>query len=196
MNRRDDIIQTALRLFSRQGYHATSIRQIAADVGCRESAIYVHFADGKRELLQTILAHHMPDFDELLSACASESGSDNAPDRLGWRLVMLAQTHLQDWQWLAGEFTSLKPGERAIVRAKLVELHQGITDCLRVTGAVSETATPAIAWTLMALLSGYAQLHRVGEPDFTTSFSPDHFVHMLNVLLAETPRPIEQANAQ
>jgi AcrR family transcriptional regulator len=196
MNRRDDIIQTALQLFIRQGYHATSIREIAAGVGCRESASYVHFENGKRELLQTILAQHMPDFDEILSRCAPGSAPENAFDCLGQRMVALAQTHLQEWQWVAGEFPTLKAGERAIVRAKLVELHQGMTGYLRVHSAVSDAAAQAIAWTLMALLSGYAQLHRIGEPDFDTGFSPDHFANMFKVLLAGTVRPIEQANVQ
>lgn len=196
MNRRDDIIRTAIQLFTKQGYHATSIRQIAADVGCRESAIYVHFENGKRELLQTILAQHMPNFNEILSSCASESASENVSDCLGHCMVVLAQTHLQEWQWVAGEFPTLTADERAIVRAKLVELHQGVADCLQVHSAVSEAETQTIAWTLMALLSGYAQLHRVGESDIDIGFSPDHFANMLKVLLAETTRPIEQANVQ
>ncbi|WP_119071958.1 TetR/AcrR family transcriptional regulator [Aggregatilinea lenta] len=195
MNRRDDIIQTARQLFTRQGYHATSIRQIAAGVGCRESAIYVHFENGKRELLQTILTHHMPDFDEILRGCAPESASENAFDRLGQRMAALAQTHLQEWQWVVGEFPTLKADERAIVRAKLVELHQGLADCLQ-AHRVSEAAARSIAWSLVVMLSGYAQLHRVGEPDFDIGFSPDHFANMLKVLLAETLRPEEQANVQ
>jgi hypothetical protein len=36
------------------------------------------------------------------------------------------------------------------------------------------------------MLSGYAQLHRVGEPDFDTGFSPDHFANMLKVLSRNT----------
>ena len=195
MNRRDDIIRTAIQLFAKQGYHATSIRQIAADVGCRESAIYVHFGNGKRELLQTILAQHMPDFNEILSGCAPEFASENVFDCLGHCMVVLTQTHLQEWQWVAGEFPSLKPGERAIVRARLVELHQGLVGCLQ-AHAATEAAARSIAWVLVALLSGYAQLHRVGEPDFKMDFSPDHFANMLKVLLAETTRPIGQANVQ
>lgn len=184
-----------MQLFTRQGYHATSIRQIAAGVGCRESAIYVHFPDGKRELLQTVLKHHMPDFADFLSGCAPESLSENALDRLGRRLAALAQTHLQDWQWLAGEFAGLKPGERAIVRAKLVELHQALVGCLQAHTGPEADVRPR-AWTLMALMSGYAQLHRASDPDLDIGWSADHFAHMLRVLLAETTRPIEQANVQ
>ena len=190
MNRRDDMVEIALQLFTQQGYHATSIRQIAAGVGCRESAIYVHFENGKRELLQTILAYHMPDFEDLLSECIRESAPENVLDRLGQHLALLAETHLQDWQWIAGEFPSLESGERAIVRTKLVELHQALVGCLQAHVA-TEAAARSIAWVLVALLSGYAQLHRVAEPDFDIDFTPDHFANMLKVLLAETTQPIE-----
>ena len=195
MNRRDDIIEIALQLFTKQGYHATSIRQIAAGVGCRESAIYVHFENGKRELLQTILAHHMPDFEQALDGCTHESSTENTIDSLGQRLASLAQTHLQDWQWIIGEFPSFRPVEQTMIRAKLVELHQGLVGCLKAYTA-TEAAARSIAWVLVAVLSGYAQLHRVYEPHFDINFTPDHFANILKVLLAETTRPIEQANVQ
>ena len=189
MNRRDDMIEAALELFITQGYHATSIRQIAASVGCRESAIYVHFKKGKRELLQTILADYMPDFEGLLSDCIPDSASECALDRLGHRMATLAQTRLQEWQWVVGEFPSLKADERAIVRAKFVEFHQGLVGCLQ-PHVATEAAARSVAWALVALVSGYAQLHRVYGLDFDIDFTPDHFATLLKVLLAETTWPI------
>jgi AcrR family transcriptional regulator len=195
MNRRDDIIKTAIQLFTQQGYHTTSIRQIAVGVGCRESSIYVHFKKGKRELLQTILKHHMPDFGELLSECVAETASENDFDQLGQILASLAETHLQDWQWIAGEFPILEASERAIVHAKLVDLHQVLVDCLEAHSSTG-AETQSLAWMLIVMLSGYAQLHRIFKPDFTIDLSRNHFVKVFKVLLAGTPCLSEQANAQ
>ena len=50
---RESILLAALRLFSRKGYEGTSMRDIAAEVGITQGAIYKHFA-GKDALLEAI----------------------------------------------------------------------------------------------------------------------------------------------
>lgn len=53
---RDAILAAALALFSQKGFEASSMREIAADVGVTQGAIYKHFA-GKEGLLEAICAH-------------------------------------------------------------------------------------------------------------------------------------------
>lgn len=50
---RESILMAALRLFSRNGYEGTSMRDIAGEVGITQGAIYKHFA-GKDALLEAI----------------------------------------------------------------------------------------------------------------------------------------------
>lgn len=52
-NRRQQLLDAAARLFRTHGYHATSMRDIAAAVGMLPGSIYYHFAS-KDELLVTI----------------------------------------------------------------------------------------------------------------------------------------------
>ena len=52
---RDKIFNEATKLFSRQGYHAVSIRNIATEVGIKQSSIYNHFGS-KEAILDEILA--------------------------------------------------------------------------------------------------------------------------------------------
>src|SRR3954466_14927707 len=47
---RERLLQAALRRFSERGFAATTVKQIAADVGLKAPAIYNHFAS-KEELL-------------------------------------------------------------------------------------------------------------------------------------------------
>ena len=51
---RETILQVARRLFVRQGYTATSIRQIAEEVGIGKATIYHHFPD-KRAIIMALL---------------------------------------------------------------------------------------------------------------------------------------------
>jgi TetR/AcrR family transcriptional regulator len=60
VNRRDEIIQAALRVFSQHGFHQTSIKQIAKEAGLKSpSLIYWYFKD-KDEVLSAVMAHLMP----------------------------------------------------------------------------------------------------------------------------------------
>lgn len=54
---REKILAVSLRLFAENGYNATSVRQIAQEVGVRESSLYNHFRS-KDEILQTVLSNH------------------------------------------------------------------------------------------------------------------------------------------
>ncbi|MGK9369088.1 TetR/AcrR family transcriptional regulator [Melioribacter sp. Ez-97] len=62
MKTREKIVSSALNLFAERGYAATSIRQIAAEAGIRESSIYNHFRS-KEE----ILIHLIKDYSRLNS---------------------------------------------------------------------------------------------------------------------------------
>jgi AcrR family transcriptional regulator len=75
------ILDTALQLFSHQGYRATSIRDIATKANVSTGSVYHHFKD-KEELFDTLLGHFRdyassPDFPLFK---AFESGA--FPDRL------------------------------------------------------------------------------------------------------------------
>jgi AcrR family transcriptional regulator len=52
---RDRILEAAIDLFSKKGYDAVSMQDIADAVGIRKSSIYSHFK-GKDEILQSILS--------------------------------------------------------------------------------------------------------------------------------------------
>lgn len=57
LSTREKILAAALDLFAQQGFSATSIRQIAQQVGVRESSIYNHFRS-KDEILRTVLSSY------------------------------------------------------------------------------------------------------------------------------------------
>ena len=54
MNKFDEILTAAMRLFSEKGYHATSMRTIAKEAGIVQSSIYNHFPS-KEAILKEIM---------------------------------------------------------------------------------------------------------------------------------------------
>lgn len=63
---RQELLDAALRLFAWQGYAATTVRQIADEVGIRDSAIYAHF-ESKSELPDALVQEAGP-------SCVDELG--------------------------------------------------------------------------------------------------------------------------
>jgi AcrR family transcriptional regulator len=77
---RADIVEAATRVFSRRGYHAASMTEIANEVGVRKASLY-HHVRKKEDLLFAI---HDKMIDELIAeTMAISSSSESAPEKLG-----------------------------------------------------------------------------------------------------------------
>src|ERR1017187_9787067 len=64
---RTRILETALELFSAQGFDGTTLQQIADRLGFTKAALYYHFRS-KDDLLQAILTPALAGMNELLDA--------------------------------------------------------------------------------------------------------------------------------
>ena len=71
---RQEILQSAYRLFLEHGFHGTSMRQIAQGAGIAVGGIYNHFAN-KDEIFLAVLFHRHPIYD-ILPALNAAEGQD------------------------------------------------------------------------------------------------------------------------
>lgn len=62
-NTKQEILDTALDLFSTQGFEATSISQLADAVGIRKASMYSHFAS-KQEILDALMKQVLEEYEE------------------------------------------------------------------------------------------------------------------------------------
>ncbi|ALW88081.1 TetR family transcriptional regulator [Deinococcus arenae] len=69
--RREQILDSASRLFSERGYHATSMRDLAGELGMQGGSLYAHIAS-KEELLIEIVNQASRQFDEALFTLRGE----------------------------------------------------------------------------------------------------------------------------
>lgn len=60
---KQEILETALELFSVKGYEATSISQIADAVGIRKASLYSHFGS-KQEILDALVQEILEEYDK------------------------------------------------------------------------------------------------------------------------------------
>ena len=84
---RMQIIQSATRLFIRQGYHGTSMRQVAEEAGTALGGIYNHFS-GKEELFVAILMDRHPVREIIPALNASQGDTVEALVRDAARLMV------------------------------------------------------------------------------------------------------------
>jgi len=64
-NTKDRIMEVSIDLFSRQGFHAVSIRDITGQVGIKESTLYYHFKN-KEQIINAIFAEYREAYQRML----------------------------------------------------------------------------------------------------------------------------------
>jgi TetR/AcrR family transcriptional regulator, cholesterol catabolism regulator len=86
-NRKSDILRAAGKLFVNQGYHATSLSQVAAAVGMLKGSLYYHI-ESKEELLSEILL-------DWIDAAEANLASLRAADKRRQRLETILRAHVE-----------------------------------------------------------------------------------------------------
>ena len=131
-NRREAIISAAADLFQKQGYTATTIRQIAEVVGVTEAALYYHFKEGKRELLGAVLESHMPNLVEALSGSEKTTNLHEMLTHFGRKLGSKAnRDQMGRFRWLAAEYSNLSEEERSLAHERMIFAQQKICQSIQ-----------------------------------------------------------------
>lgn len=103
-----EIMLTALKLFAKKGYEATSIADIAEKLGVSKGAMYKHF-DGKRQLFDSILAE-MEREDAARSESKNLPSKTKAEDEASYKNAVLSDVFdFAKWQfeyWTEDEFAA------------------------------------------------------------------------------------------
>ena len=157
----------ALRLFTEQGYEATSLRQIAAELGINKASLYYYF-DGKEAIVRSLLEQRGDEAEALLAWVREQPPS---PDLLGAAVLRwvdsFTQEKLQGIRFLAAnplllESLTQSPQEPR-VGAALAQLADELT-------ALTPVRTPEAAVLLrMALLSINAAVQAAATADVPDS---------------------------
>ncbi|MEV7608577.1 TetR family transcriptional regulator [Microbacterium sp. NPDC089320] len=161
------ILAASLERFTVQGYHATSVREIAAAVGVTVPAIYYHF-ENKQALLVALLQRALDALTSKIDGALAEADDDPAS-----RLSALVQgitvymAHHSDVAFLDGERRALTPENlawyikaRDAIQAPLAQsVREGI-DAGRFRTAEPQECVRAI----LAMCQGIAGWYRADGP--------------------------------
>jgi AcrR family transcriptional regulator len=110
LSRREQIVEGAAALFSKRGYHATTVRDIAEAAGLLSGSLYTHIRS-KEDLLHDIVMQAAGRFLEDLEAVVRGGGNPRQKLRAAMRAhirvvaadVQAARVFHHEWRALTGE---------------------------------------------------------------------------------------------
>ena len=136
---RTDILEAAHRLFLENGFHGTSMRQIAQEAGIALGAAYNHFPSKEDIFLEVLMAHHP--INDLLPALEAAQGEtieefirdaayrmvENFGERMDFLNMMFIELVEFKGQHLTGLFQSIFPRILGFTQ-RFLQNHQGLRD--------------------------------------------------------------------
>ena len=152
------IRRAALKLITRHGYEAMSLRALAADVGIQAASLYNHIAT-KQDLLYQIIAEHLDALMHSADAAVTVAGADPVArlrafigHHLLYHLDKRQEVFIANFELRALEPPNLAKAvaQRRAYEERLIRLiEDGIAQ-----GALKPTDTRIAAYAMLAMLTG------------------------------------------
>ncbi len=163
---RDDVIAAAGRLFAKQGYHATSMRDLGSELGILGGSVYAHVSS-KEELLVEVVQRAGQLFGE--SAEQAMSSSEHPEEQLRALIrghIGVVLDHRDEAQTFLNEATALGESNRqAIVKER--DTYEARFRSVITNGIADRTFRPDLDANLAAtfVLSVLNAIERWYQPD-------------------------------
>lgn len=182
--RRTEILHSALRAFRARGYHATTLEDIAAQLGMRSAALYHYFPD-KEAILYACHREGLAEVERVLADARARHAT--ARERLAQaiREHVRVMTDTLEGSALALEMSALSPRHRAEVIAQRDRYERGLRDIVAegVGSAEFRALDPKLAvFAILGAINWIARWYRpdggMQAPELGTQFA-DHLIHGL-----------------
>lgn len=182
--RRTEILHSALRAFRARGYHATTLEDIAAQLGMRSAALYHYFPD-KEAILYACHREGLAEVERVLADARARHAT--ARERLAHaiREHVRVMTDTLEGSALALEMSALSPRHRAEVIAQRDRYERGLRDIVAegVGSAEFRALDPKLAvFAILGAINWVARWYRpdggMQAPELGTQFA-DHLIHGL-----------------
>lgn len=178
--KREEILQVALEIIARRGYHAATVRQLADAVGLSKTGLLHHFGS-KEELFAEIIRRR--------DTLATEVIDQDRPDQLVDAVVAAIRRNLdppgliQLYVRFSAEATDDDHPAHELFGDRYRRLHEFGTDAmrsLRDDGRIPATADPATFADLMSALIDGLQLRSLFSPELDVAGHLEHFFAVLD----------------
>ncbi|MEU4401432.1 TetR/AcrR family transcriptional regulator [Micromonospora orduensis] len=174
--REQQMLDAAVKVFSRRGFHAASMDEIAEDAGISKPMVYAYL--GTKEELFVACLHR--EGTRMMQAIAGAAAPDLPADERLWRGLRaffgFVGAHRDGWAVLYRQARGEQPfaGELAAMRARLVEVVAGMLDhALRAEGReITAIDLEVVAYALVGATESLADWladHPDADPEKTAT---------------------------
>jgi len=154
--RREQILDVALEVFARQGFHGASMNDVADAVGVTKPVLYQHF-DSKRDLYQALIDEVGDRLLASISKAAAEATDGKTQTELGFRAYFrwVADDH-DAFRFLFGSGTRRDDEFNAAVQRITAQAAQAVAPLIAVD--IDERHRTTLAHALVGLAEGASRL--------------------------------------
>lgn len=183
--RRAEILHAALHAFRRQGYHGTTLDDIALQLGVRKTALYHYFPD-KEAILH---ACHREGLDEVADIIAQAERHSTCADQLAHaiREHVRVMTDTMEGSSLALEVAALAPAHQAEVIAARDRYEQALRDIVRrgiARGEFRSVDAKLAVFAILGAINWIARWYAPGGSMDASALGAQFADHLVRGLLA------------
>ncbi|MGM7683105.1 TetR/AcrR family transcriptional regulator [Cytobacillus sp. Hm23] len=175
-SRKQEIVNSAMKLFARKGYHATSMQEIAVQSGIAKSSLYNYFSS-KEELLMTIFKHYYDVLFEKVSMV--ERNSNLTPKEI---LIEQISVQLQ-------EAVNYKDFMRLQMREQIIQVNDEIRQY------IFRMRSQFLSWYRLRLLEVYGDKIEKHLLDCVTMLNGIQKEYTFNLLVGEAELDVKRMGA-
>ena len=163
LRRRGEILHSALRAFRARGYHATTLEDIAAQLGIRSAALYHYFPD-KDAILYACHREALAEVERILEEAQTKHATARDQLRYAIQEHVRVMTDTLEGSALALEVSALSPRRRAEVIAERDRYERGLRDIVQDGMRRGEFRTVDPKLTVFAILGAINWIVRWYRP--------------------------------
>lgn len=165
----DDILAVALKHFARRGYHATTVRAIAKDVGVTIPALYYYY-DSKQHMLVALLNLAMDIVEAKVAASVEDAGDDVVAQLVNLtEALALYMANYRELAFLDTEIRSLEGENRQVYaerRDRTEKTLRSVVEAGVASGAFTTDADPKmVSRFILNAVQGIAVWFRMDGPE-------------------------------
>lgn len=165
----DDILAVALKHFARRGYHATTVRAIAKDVGVTIPALYYYY-DSKQHMLVALLNLAMDIVEAKVTASVADAGDDVKAQLSNLtEALALYMANYRELAFLDSEIRSLEGENRQVYaerRDRTEKTMRSVIEAGVATGEFTTDEDPKmVSRFILNAVQGIAVWFRMDGPD-------------------------------
>lgn len=159
------ILEAALDAFNENGYHATTVRELAQRVGVTIPALYYHH-DSKEDILVALFESSMSELNDRVADAAQEAGADAVAQFANViEAIILYMTHRSRFAVLESELRHVPPDSRSRYVEMRKTLERSLVDLVSAgvsQGAFTTTNSHETARAVLGMCQSVARWYRAG----------------------------------